>query len=323
MLSVRGVSVRYDEVIALDDVSLDVGPAETVAVLGSSGSGKTTLLRVVAGLHAPDAGTVTWDGTDLARVPPHLRRFGLVFQDFALFPHLDVAGNVGFGLRVAGIAGGDLESRIASALDRVGLTGLGARRIEELSGGQAQRVAFARTLATTPRLLLLDEPLGSLDPALRRGLATDLAAALAADPIPTLLVTHDTDEAFALADRVAVMDHGRIVRIGTPEEVWRRPETAAVAALLGHTVVTGTFAGITPGSGTALAVRPDAVRLDANGDHEATVITSAFRGPEWVVTVDVDGVRANAVTGVTLKPGSRVRLSVDPARVAVVAALDR
>lgn len=323
MLSVRGLTVRYDDVNALDDVSLDVGPAETVAVLGSSGSGKTTLLRVIAGLHVPDAGTVAWDGSDLAGVAPHLRRFGLVFQDFALFPHLDVAGNVGFGLRIAGATGVELESRVAMALQRVGLAGLGWRRIEELSGGQAQRVALARTLATTPRLLLLDEPLGSLDPALRRGLAADLAATLASDPIPTLLVTHDTDEAFALADRVAVMDHGRIVRSGTPEEVWHRPQTAAVAALLGHTVVTGSFAGVTPESGAALAVRPDAVHVSADGDHEATVIASAFRGPEWVVTVDMGGVRVSAVSEVALRPGSRVRLSVDPARVAVVAARDR
>lgn len=318
MLSVRGITVRYDDVTALDDVSLDVGPAETVAVLGSSGSGKTTLLRIVAGLQVPDAGTVAWEGSDLAAVAPHLRRFGLVFQDFALFPHLDVAGNVGFGLRIAGATGAELASRVVAALQRVGLTGLGSRRVEELSGGQAQRVALARTLATTPRLLLLDEPLGSLDPALRRGLAADLAATLASDPIPTLLVTHDTDEAFALADRVAVMDHGRIVRSGTPEEVWHRPASATVAALLGHTVVTTTFAGVTPGPGTALAVQPDAVQVSADGDHEATVIASSFRGPEWVATVDVSGVRVRARSQVTLTSGSRVRCSIDPSGVTVV-----
>ena len=133
MLSVRGITVRYDDVTALDDVSLDVGPAETVAVLGSSGSGKTTLLRIVAGLQVPDAGTVAWEGSDLAAVAPHLRRFGLVFQDFALFPHLDVAGNVGFGLRIAGATGAELASRVVAALQRVGLTGLGSRRVEELS----------------------------------------------------------------------------------------------------------------------------------------------------------------------------------------------
>ncbi|MBI5156824.1 MAG: ABC transporter ATP-binding protein [Acidimicrobiia bacterium] len=318
MLSVRGVTVRYDDVVALDDVSFDVGPEETVAVLGSSGSGKTTLLRVVAGLHVPDSGTVAWEGSDLAAVPPHLRRFGLVFQDFALFPHLDVAGNVGFGLRVAGMGGSDLASRVAHALQRVGLSGLGARRIEELSGGQAQRVALARTLATTPRLLLLDEPLGSLDPALRRGLAADLAATLAAEPVPTLLVTHDTDEAFALADRVAVMDRGRIVRIDTPEAVWQQPETAAVAALLGHSVVSGSFAGMTPGPGSSLAIRPDAVHLSPDGEHEATVIASAFRGPEWVVTVDVGGVRVPAAAAAHRRSGERVQVTVDRRAIAEV-----
>ena len=316
MLAVRAVTVRYDDVTALDDVSLEVGPTETVAVLGASGSGKTTLLRVVAGLHSPDSGRVSWDGADITAMAPHLRRFGLVFQDFALFPHLDVAANVGFGLRMAGIGGSDLDDRVSSALMRVGLEGLGSRRIEELSGGQAQRVALARTLATAPRLLLLDEPLGSLDPALRRDLAADLAVTLAVDPIPTLLVTHDTDEAFALADRVAVMDRGRIVRIGTPEEVWREPGTAAAANLLGHIVVRGPFAGITPGPGRALAVRPDAVTIDPNGSQGAAVVSGAFRGPDWVVTVEIDGVRVSVPATAMPRPGDRTRVEVD--RTAIV-----
>jgi thiamine transport system ATP-binding protein len=309
MLAVRGVTVRYDDVAALDDVSLEVG-TETVAVLGASGSGKTTLLRVIAGLHTPDAGTVAWDGADLTGIAPHRRRFGFVFQDFALFPHLDVAGNVGFGLRMTGTACTELKPQVDAALERVGLGDLGGRRIEELSGGQAQRVALARTLATNPRLLLLDEPLGALDPALRRDLAADLAATLAVDPIPTLLVTHDTDEAFALADRVAVMDRGRIVRTGSPEEVWRDPGTAAVAVLLGHTVVPGPFAGIDPGPGKAVAVRPDAVRIDPHGESPAIVVASAFRGPEWMVTLDVGGVRG-ARTEQALALGGYVHIQPD------------
>lgn len=318
MLAVGAVTVRYDDVTALDDVSLEVGPTETVAVLGASGSGKTTLLRVVAGLHSPDSGTVSWDGADITTTAPHLRRFGLVFQDFALFPHLDVAANVGFGLRMAGIAGSDLDDRVSSALMRVGLEGLGSRRIDELSGGQAQRVALARTLAAAPRLLLLDEPLGSLDPALRRDLAADLAVTLAVDPIPTLLVTHDTDEAFALADRVAVMDHGRIVRIGTPEEVWREPGTAAAANLLGHIVLRGPFAGITPGPGQALAVRPDAVTIHPNGSQVATVVSSAFRGPDWVVMVEVDGVRVSVPATAMPRPGDGIRVTIDHSAIVAV-----
>ncbi len=318
MLAVRGVTVRYGDLIAVADADLEVGPGETVAVLGASGSGKTTLLRAIAGLITPSAGTITWDGVDLSGVPAHRRRFGLVFQDFALFPHLDVAGNVAFGLRMSGIGGNELEARVAAALAQVGLSGFGPRRIDELSGGQAQRVSLARTLAPEPRMLLLDEPLGSLDPALRRELAADLAATLTEAPVPTLLVTHDTDEAFALAGRVAVMDHGVIVRTGTPEEVWRQPETAAVAALLGHTLATDTFAGLTPASGKALAVRPDAVRLDPDGDHQATVITSAFRGPEWVVTVEMHGVRVPAFSTAHRRTGERVRVTVDTNAIAEV-----
>lgn len=320
MLQVSGVTVRFGALTAVDGVDLSVGGTETVAVLGASGSGKTTLLRVVAGLLAPDTGTVSWEGADLAAVPAHLRRFGVVFQDFALFPHLDVAGNVGFGLRMSGASGVDLESRVAAALQRVGLGGLERRHVDELSGGQAQRVALARTLATAPRLMLLDEPLGSLDPALRRDLAADLGAALAAAEIPALLVTHDTDEAFALADRIAVMDRGRIVRTGTPEEVWRQPGMVAVAELLGHTVMRGAFAGITPGPGRALAVRSDAVRIDPQGALEATVVASAFRGPEWVVTVEIDGVRVRVATEMAPSTGESARITVDETGVVEVLA---
>jgi thiamine transport system ATP-binding protein len=315
MLEVRTVTVRFGEVTALDAVSLQVGPAETVAVLGASGSGKSTLLRVVAGLQHPDTGTVAWDGGDITTLPTHLRRFGLVFQDFALFPHLDVAGNVGFGLRIGGVGGPDLTDRVERALIRVGLAGFGGRRIDELSGGQAQRVALARTLATAPRLLLLDEPLGSLDPALRRDLGADLAAALAADPVPTLLVTHGTAEAFALADRVAILDHGRLIRIGTPEEVWREPGTAVAAALLGHTVVRGALAGIVPGPGEALILRPDAVLLDPSGEVSGQVVAAAYRGPDWLLTLDLAGARVTVAATSHHRSGATVRLTVDPAAV--------
>ncbi len=318
MLTVRGLSVRFGHLVAVDDVSLEVGPSETVAVLGASGSGKTTLLRAVAGLIAPDAGTISWEGKDLRDVPTHRRRFGLVFQDFALFPHLDVAANVAFGLRMSGVAPADIGARVESALTRVGLGGLGSRRIEELSGGQAQRVALARTLAPEPHMLLLDEPLASLDPALRRDLAADLAATLAADPIPTLLVTHDTDEAFALADRVAVMDRGRLVRTGTPEEVWRDPRTAVVARLLGQDVVDRALGGITPPPGGALAIRSDALREHPKGTIEGVVLTSAFRGPDHVVTIDVAGTRLTAMSAGARRPGVRVRYSVDPSAVTAV-----
>lgn len=320
MLSVKGLSVRYGDLLAVDGANLEVGAGETVAVLGASGSGKTTLLRAVAGLVTPDAGTISWDGVDLAGTPAHRRRFGLVFQDFALFPHLDVGGNVGFGLRMAGVSGADLATQVGAALVRVGLGDLATRRIDELSGGQAQRVALARTLAAGPRMLLLDEPLGSLDPALRRQLAADLAATLAADPIPTLVVTHDTDEAFGLAHRVAVMDHGRIVRTGTPEEVWRDPGTAAVARLLGQAVVSAPLGGVDPGPGRALAVRPEALRLDPTGPITGTVVATAFRGPDWVLTVEIAGTRLTAYGPTAHRPGEPIRYALDPTAVAIISA---
>ena len=312
MLTVRGLQVRYGDLTALDGVDLDLAGDETVAVLGASGSGKSTLLRAVAGLAPVTTGTIHWDGADLAGVPPHLRRFGLVFQDFALFPHLDVAGNVGFGLRMAGASGAEVRRTVDAVLARVDLGGLGTRRVDELSGGQAQRVALARTLAAAPRMLLLDEPLGSLDPALRRDLATDLAATLADEPVPTLLVTHDVDEAFALADRIAVLDQGRIVRSGTAGELWRDPRAEAVARLLGHAVVRTPFAGISPPAGGSLAVRPEALREDPDGALAAVVVASAFRGPGYETTLTRDGARLTASSPGPHRIGDTIRFAIDP-----------
>lgn len=311
MLTVSDITVRYGDLVALDDVSLEVGPEETLAVLGASGSGKTTLLRVVAGITRPDAGIVTWEGTDLAGTPAHRRRFGLVFQDFALFPHLSVAANVAFGLRMSGTDPASIPAAVDAALARMGLAGYGERPVEGLSGGEAQRVALARTLAPVPRLLLLDEPLGSLDPALRRGLATDLRSAISDAGRPALLVTHDTEEAFALADRVAVLDRGRLVRIGTPAEVWEAPGRAVVAGLLGHAVVPGPFAGIAARPGRSLAIRADAVRLDPAGDHRVVVAGSVFRGPDWVHTVTLDGATIEVASAAHQSPGAELVARVD------------
>lgn len=318
MLAVAGITVRYGDLVALDGVSLEVGAEETLAVLGASGSGKTTLLRVVAGITRPDAGMVSWEGTDLSGTPAHRRRFGLVFQDFALFPHLSVAGNVAFGLRMSGTEPAAIPSIVDAALARMGLAGYGERDVEGLSGGEAQRVALARTLAPGPRLLLLDEPLGSLDPALRRDLAADLRSALADAGIPALLVTHDTKEAFALADRVAVLDRGRLVRIGFPPEVWEEPGRAVVAELLGHAVVPGPFAGVVARPGRKLAIRDDAVRLDPAGGHRAMVVGSAFRGPDWVLTVTLDGATIDVASEAHHPPGSELPTRIDRAGVVEV-----
>jgi thiamine transport system ATP-binding protein len=206
MLDVVGVRVRFGSRWVLDGVDLHVGPGEVVGLLGPSGSGKSTLLRVIAGLLVPEAGRVRWDGQDLSRVPPHRRRFGLVFQDHQLFPHRDVGANVGFGLMVAGQPKDQVRVRVSELLDLVGLSGFERRRVTELSGGEAQRVALARALAPEPRLLLLDEPLGALDRELHDRLAADLRTLLKEIGMAGVHVTHDREEAEIVADRVVSLD---------------------------------------------------------------------------------------------------------------------
>jgi len=206
MLQVLEATVRFGEDAAVDGVDLSVADGEVLALLGPSGSGKTTLLRAVAGLQELHGGRVLWNGDDLSRVPPHRRDFGLVFQDFALFPHLDVGHNVGFGLKMQGVDPTGRGRRVSEALRQVELEGFERRRVATLSGGQQQRVALARALAAGPRMLLLDEPLGSLDRALRERLTEDLRSLLSQPGITALYVTHDQSEAFAVADRVAIID---------------------------------------------------------------------------------------------------------------------
>ena len=206
MLEVDGVTVRFGDRVVLDEIGLAVGAGEVVGLLGPSGSGKSTLLRVIAGLLVPDRGRVAWDGDNLRTVPTHRRRFGLVFQDHQLFPHRDVAGNVGFGLSVAGRSQAEIRRRVAELLDLVGLPGFERRGVASLSGGEAQRVALARALAPSPRLLLLDEPLGALDRELHDRLALDLRRLLKEVGIAGLHVTHDPEEADAVADRVVSLE---------------------------------------------------------------------------------------------------------------------
>jgi len=234
VLTVDGATVLFGRVTALDGVDLEVATGEVVAILGPSGCGKSTLLRTVAGLQPLDSGEVRWNGEDLAGLPVHRRDFGLMFQEHALFSHRDVAANVAFGLRMQKMDAAGRIRRVREVLGLVGLAGYQERAIATLSGGEAQRVALARSLAPEPRLLMLDEPLGSLDRPRRDELTEELRTLLRRVGVTVLHVTHDHDEAFAVADRVAVMQSGRIARIGTPADIWHDPRRAEVARFLGH-----------------------------------------------------------------------------------------
>ena len=233
MLDVSEIWKSYEGQPLLCGLSFTVAAGETVCLLGASGSGKSTLLRIVAGLELPGRGRVSWDGRDLTAVPVHERAFGLVFQDYALFPHLTVAENVAFGLRVRKLPADEAGRRVADVLGWVNLAGFGPRRVTDLSGGEQQRVALARALAPSPRLLMFDEPLGALDRSLREQLMVELRGILRASRVPAVYVTHDQEEAFTLADRVLLLHEGRIVRSGTPREVWDMPGSAWTARFLG------------------------------------------------------------------------------------------
>lgn len=233
MLTVEDVTVRFGDTVAVDGAALTVEDGERMAVLGPSGSGKSTLLRAIGGLERLEQGRILWDGEDLARVPPHERRFGFMFQGYALFPHMTVAGNVGFGLRMDGRPRQEIERRTAEVLDWVGMSGFADRSIENLSGGEQQRVALARTVAPEPRLLMLDEPLGALDRALRERLMVEMTELLEKTGITALYVTHDHGEAEHFADRVAIMRAGRIVQVGPMKELRAHPVDDWVADFVG------------------------------------------------------------------------------------------
>jgi thiamine transport system ATP-binding protein len=282
MLRLEHVSVTYNGFTAVHPLDLEVADGEIVCVLGPSGSGKSSLLRAVAGLEPEAAGRVWWDGADLSCVPPHRRGFGLMFQDHALFPHRDVHGNVAFGLRMRRLPRAEIDTRARDALALVGMTGFEHRRITELSGGEQQRVALARALAAAPRLLMLDEPLGALDRALRERLVTELRALFVGLGLTSLFVTHDHDEAFALADRLVVMHDGRIEQAGSPAEVWRRPANAFVARFLGWNVTRAFTAA-------ELAVRANGLRLADGAGVRGVVTARTFRREHFLLDVRVDG----------------------------------
>ena len=312
ILALTGLTKAYAGAPALRSVSLNVAQGAIVCLLGPSGCGKTTLLRLIAGLEQPDAGTIAFAGQPLVGVPTHLRGFGLMFQDYALFPHRDVAANVAFGLRMQGLPRQQIAARVVEMLELVGLAGFGHRRVYELSGGERQRVALARSLAPSPRLLMLDEPLGALDRALRERLLDELRGILKRVGVTSIYVTHDQAEAFAIADWLVLMNAGQIEQQGPPEQVYRRPASRFAARFLGHTnLVEGRVAelaaglllvdtplgrlasadaqgGLGPGDAAVLVIRPEAgVLAGAGGPNQvAGVLTErSFRGGHTRVTL--------------------------------------
>ena len=337
LLSLEGATVRFGGRAVLDDVALGVAEHEVVCVLGPSGSGKSTLLRAVAGLQPLDSGRVLLDGRDQAGVSAHRRGVGLMFQDHQLFPQRDVGGNVAFGLRMNGTSKGQRDDRVRELLDLVGLPGAARRAVAALSGGEQQRVALARALAPSPRLLMLDEPLGQLDRSLRERLVVELRELFGALGTTVLAVTHDQGEAFALADRVVVMRDGRIAQSGTPLEVWQQPADEFVARVLGFdNVVDGTVAGevadtpwgkvpvpvAAPQGPRTLLVRPAGVRLvPADEGLRCTVAARTFKGTHVAVQLQPeDAPRLEAACALRVAPevGDVVGVEFDAAEIVVL-----
>ena len=338
MLELRDVTKTYNGRRVLDRVSFSVSRGETVCLLGPSGSGKSTTLRLIAGLEEPDEGDILWQGKSLLGVPPHERRFGLMFQDYALFPHMNVWENVAFGLRMQGMSKEEIERHVREALERVNMLEFARRRVTDLSGGEQQRVALARTLAPRPRLLMLDEPLGSLDRALRERLLEDLRYILAEEDIPAIYVTHDQEEAFAIADRIVLLHEGQVVQQGTPEEMYQRPATPWVAQFFGLTnLLPGRVVARTPlqveteeglfqpgcgdldlcaGDRVMLLLRPRGARLVAGSVTEPNtlrgrVVDVVFLGDEFRVEVRTRAGRAfKFVVGQPPTKGQEVTLHV-------------
>ena len=314
-LRVDGVTVRYPGVTALDGFSVEVPEGEVLALVGPSGCGKSTLLQVVAGLITPDQGNVSWSGVEMTTRPPEQRDVGMIFQDHALFPGRTVAENVAFGLRMRGVANPERSLRVEELLDLVGLDRFGDRRIETLSGGEAQRVALARALAPRPRLLLFDEPLAALDRARRDELLEELITLLDVLDQTAIYVTHDQHEAFAVADRMAIMREGRVVRVGPPREVWRDPRSAFVASFIGHeTVVTI--------DGQRFAAPIDAATIVETRDRAAQmsgpVMRCRFAGDRFRIDVDIDETIWRVWSGEPIEVGTVIGLAVDRNRLAPI-----
>lgn len=331
MLEVRGVSFQYGETPVLQDINLSVGQGEIIAILGASGSGKSTLLRLIAGLEPIQSGVITWDDQSVHTIPVHRRDFGLMFQDYALFPHLNVIDNVMFGLRMKGLRRAEAQERAHDMLRRVRMDSFSRRAISDLSGGEKQRVALARSLVGHPRLLMLDEPFGALDAALRRDLIEEVRAILAGEGISVLYVTHDQAEAFAIADRVALMRGGAFIQLAAPIDLVEHPADPYVVRFLGM----GNLLPVTERQGNHTRLSIGSFPVQAGDEYlfvHPWAITLSDQGiPVVVQSVAAEGLvtrmtvrlpeghdlefAASSSAGAHLRSGQQVQIQVDAARV--------
>ncbi|MFN2601145.1 MAG: ABC transporter ATP-binding protein [Gemmatimonadaceae bacterium] len=351
-LALKGITRRFGEHTAVDDVSLEIAAGELLALIGASGSGKTTTLRIVAGYEIPDSGTVTLDGKDITPLPPQDRGFGMVFQHYALFPHMSVEDNVAFGLEARRIPKQKRLEQARTVLESVGLEGAGRRGIQSLSGGEQQRVALARALVIEPQVLLLDEPLSNLDPTLRQATRDELRAMLHRVGVSALFVTHDQEDAFAIADRIAVIRKGKLLQVGTPEDLYSRPASLGVASFIGKATILPAEAAepaesgrrrmavtiggvprvftVTRGGGASLStramravLRPDALELvspDSQGVWTGEVANRRFAGGNAVYRVKLAGDVLVEIESqnMSVREGDRVGVTVSREPVPVV-----
>ena len=343
-VSLQALVKRYGGSTAVDAISLDIGRGEFISLLGPSGCGKTTTLKCLAGFERIDGGRILFDGRDVAPLPPEVRDIGMVFQSYALFPHMTVAGNLGFGLEMRSLGRAEIDRRVRAVLELVQLAGLGDRYPRELSGGQQQRVALARALVIEPKILLLDEPLANLDATLRDEMRTFIRDLQQRVGISTLYVTHDQAEAMTMSDRVVVMFGGRIAQADTPEAVYDRPASAAVARFVGQAnIIAGVVddggvaidsaigrlpmprgLSLRPATRVAVMARPQAIRLAGEGDADAVpgaVTARYFHGAftDYRVAVGEHVLAVQTPTTVRHALGDPVRLGFDPARLWAVA----
>ncbi|MEO5589084.1 MAG: ABC transporter ATP-binding protein [Gemmatimonadaceae bacterium] len=346
-LALERVTRRFGDHIAVNEVSLEVPAGELLALIGASGSGKTTTLRIAAGYQAPDSGRVLLDGRDITALPPQSRGFGMVFQHYALFPHMTVGENVAFGLEARGIAKPARMEKARAALASVGLESASLRAIQSLSGGEQQRVALARALVIEPKVLLMDEPLSNLDPTLRQSTRDELRAMLHRVGVPALFVTHDQEDAFAIADRIALIRNGILLQVGTPEDLYDRPATIEVAKFIGRATIvdaenagervavtisdvrkelTATRAKSESGTADAIKVvlRPDALEIAPNAPDawKGEVVNRRFTGGSAVYRIrTAEGLELEvASSNMSLREGDTTGVTVSREPVPVVGA---